>query len=86
MRKLLHFSKLTMPQARFLHTTVFLIAGYGVYAFFQRQIGSYLFLQNQFVFFDFNEPLVVFFTNYLAIMEMFICLGFYLSEWLRPQT
>lgn len=39
----------------------FLIAGYGVYAFVKRDIGSYMFLRNQFVFFDFEEPLIFLF-------------------------
>ena len=32
-----------------VRTAGFLIAGYGVYAFFKREIGSYMFLKNQFV-------------------------------------
>lgn len=33
-----------------------IIAGYGIYAFIQREIGSYMFLKNRFAFFDFEEP------------------------------
>ncbi|MDF2633052.1 MAG: rane protein [Caproiciproducens sp.] len=60
-----------------------LIAGYGIYAFVKREIGSYMFLQNQFVIFDFEETLVFFFMDYLAIMGLFICVGHYLSVGLR---
>lgn len=85
MRKVIHIPKPSMPRTIFLHTTALLITAYGIYAFFQRQIGSYLFLQKQFVFFDFNEPLVAFFADYLAIMGLFACIGYYVSNLLRPQ-
>ena len=52
------------------------ICGYGVYAFFNRQIGSYLFMQVPFVFFDFNEPRALFFIDYIAIMILLVCIGF----------
>ena len=58
----------------------FLIAAYGLYAFFKREIGSYMFLKNQFVFFDFDEPLVLFLVDYIAVMGMFVFLGHYLAE------
>ena len=54
-----------------------LIALYGVYAFVRRQIGSYMFLQNQFVFFDFGEPRIFFFMDYLAVMCLFAVCGYY---------
>ena len=44
-------------------------------ALFHRNIPSYLFLQTQFVFFDFEEPLVFFFLDYLAVMGLFVWLG-----------
>jgi len=84
-RKVLHISKPSVPRAIFLCTIGLLIAAYGIYAFFQRQIGSYLFLQNEFVFFDFNEPLIAFFADYLAIMGLFVCIGYYVSKLLRLQ-
>ena len=62
------------------------IALYGVYAFWQRDIPSYLFLQTQFVFFDFEEPLLFFFLDYLSIMGLFVCAGHYLAklvQWLQ---
>ena len=57
-----------------------LIAAYGLYAFFKREIGSYMLLKNQFVFFDFNEPLVLFLLDYIAVMGLFVFLGHYLAE------
>lgn len=59
------------------------IAGYGVYAFIKRDIGSYMLLKNQFVFFDFEEPLILFLMDYIASMGMFAAVGHYLSEVLK---
>ncbi len=56
------------------------IALYGVYAFFRREIPGYLFLRTQFIFFDFSEPLIFFFLDYLSIMGMFVWTGHYLSK------
>lgn len=55
------------------------ISGYGIYAFIRRDIGSYMLLKNQFVFFDFEEPLVLFLLDYIAIMGLFAAVGHYLS-------
>ena len=57
-----------------------IIAGYGLYAFFKREIGSYIFLRNQFVFFDYTEPLILFLLDYIAVMGLFVCLGHYLAK------
>ena len=61
----------------------FLIASYGIYAFIKRYIGSYMVLKNQFVFFDFDEPLVLFMLDYIAVMGLFVFIGHYLSIWVR---
>lgn len=58
-------------------------AGYGAFAFWKRQIGSYLFLKNEFVFFNFEEPLIFFFLDYLAVMALFVCIGHYAAQLLR---
>lgn len=59
------------------------IAGYGVFSFVKREIGSYMFLRIQFVFFDFEEPLLFFLLDYLAIMGLFVFIGYYLAEVLK---
>lgn len=66
-----------------LRTIAALIAGYGVCAFIRRDMGSYMLLKNQFVFFDFEEPLLLFLLDYIAIMGLFIAIGHYLSEILK---
>lgn len=51
------------------------LACYGAYAFYRREIGRYLLLENQFVFFDFREPLALFLLDYLAAAWLFVCAG-----------
>ena len=47
-----------------------LAALYGLWAFFKRGLPGYLLLQNHFVFFDYEEPVVFFYLDYLAIMGL----------------
>ena len=67
----------------FLRLAGFLIAAYGVYALFHREIPGYLFLQTQFVFFDFEEPLVFFLLDYLTVMGLFVFSGHYAGKAVR---
>ena len=60
-----------------------LIAGYGAYAFIQREIGRYMLLINHFAFFDFEEPLIFFLEDYIAVMVLFVWVSHYFSKWLR---
>lgn len=59
------------------------VAAYGAYAFVERGIGGYMFLQNMFVFFDFEEPLILFYIDYIAVMGLFVWIGHYLAKILR---
>ena len=59
------------------------VAAYGVYAFVERGIGGYMSLQNMFVFFDFEEPLILFYIDYIAVMALFVWIGHYLAKILR---
>ena len=49
---------------------------YGVYAFVHNQIASYLFLQTHFVMYDFDATLGTVLWDYLAIMGLFVFLGY----------
>ena len=66
-----------------LRAIAVLISGYGMYAFIKRDIGSYMLLKSQFVFFDFEEPLILFLLDYIASMGLFVALGHYLSKLLK---
>lgn len=59
------------------------IAGYGVFAFVKREIASYMLLKTQFVFFDFDQPLIFFLLDYVAVMGLFVFIGHYLAELLK---
>ncbi|MCM1193990.1 MAG: DUF4405 domain-containing protein [Acetatifactor muris] len=63
-----------------------LIAGYGLYAFVKNQFLTYMFLKSHFVFFDFERSAVFFFTEYIAIMGLFIFLAHYLSKEFQKLT
>ena len=62
---------------------MFMIAGYGMYAFIKRDIGVYMLLRSHFVFFDYEEPLVFFYRDYIAVMGLFILIGNYACAGLR---
>lgn len=56
-----------------------LISVYGIYAFFKRQFPDYMFRKTLFAFFDFSEPRVLFFLDYLSIMALFVLIGYMIS-------
>lgn len=59
------------------------IAVAGAYALVRRDIPDYLFLRTQFVFFDHDEPRILFFLDYMAAMGLFVWAGHYLSKLAR---
>lgn len=75
MRALVNMLTLTRRRTWVLRTVAALICGAGVYSFIKSNIFDYLFHKNQFVFFDFEQPLALFFTEYIAIMGLWICVA-----------
>lgn len=61
------------------------VAGYGIYAFVKRGIGSYMLRQAEFVFFDHEGSRLVFFADYMAIMGLFVCIGHFVMGSLRKK-
>jgi hypothetical protein len=57
-----------------------LISVYGVFAFFKRGIPGYLTLKTHFAFFDFDEPMVFFFADYIAVMILFVWAGYLIGK------
>lgn len=78
MRKAMPAVKPSLTRSVALRIITVLICAYGIYAFINRKFSEYMFLKNQFVFFDFDEPLIFFFADYLAIIVLFAALGYYL--------
>ena len=66
-----------------LRILALVIVGYGVYAFIRRDIGIYMLLRSHFVFFDYEEPLVFFYLDYIAVMGLFLLIGNYACAGLR---
>lgn len=73
-------------RAPFIRCAGVFIAGYGAYAFVKRNIGAYMFLRTRFVFFDFDEPFILFLLDYAAIMGLFVWVGYYLSCILKKRN
>ena len=59
------------------------VAAYGVFAFIKRHIGDYLVLRAHFLLLDANEPLVFFYLDYLAIMVLFVFIGYLAAKLLK---
>ena len=62
-----------------LRMTAALTAVYGAYAFVRRDFGNYMLLRYHFVFFDYEEPLALFLLDYVAIMGLFVGVGYYIT-------
>lgn len=72
--------KQSIQRTWFFRAAAAAIAGYGLYAFSQREIYAYLFLQSHFVFFDFNEPRMLFFLDYVAVIAFMTVIGHYAAK------
>ena len=80
-----HLKRMSVVPIWIWRGAAFLTAVYGVYAFVKRGIGEYMVLKNQFVFFDFDEPLAFFLVDYLAVLAFFVWCGHYLAKWAKIQ-
>lgn len=56
------------------------VSVYGIFAFAKRGLADYMFLKSVFVFFDFYEPRVYFFLDYLAVMILFAFAGYWIMK------
>ena len=77
-RKLLKGRKLPGAAVWGLRLAAAVIAGYGLFCFIQKDIVSYMFLKNQFAFFDFEQSAISVFAEYIAMMGFWIFVSFYL--------
>lgn len=68
---------------RFLFLLSILIAACGAFAFMDRDFPTYLFLQSEFVFLDYEEPFWSFYLDYISLMGLWVFLSHYLSKGLR---
>lgn len=77
-RRLLKGRKLPNVSVWGLRLAAIVIAGYGLVCFIQKDIASYMFLKNQFVFFDFEQSALSVFIEYIAMMGFGIFASFYM--------
>jgi len=61
------------------------ISAYGIIAFLKRDIITYLFLKNEFVFMDFDESKILFYFDYIAIMGLIIFISYYMFKCLKKK-
>lgn len=59
------------------------VALYGVWVFVKRDFFTYLFLQSEFVFLDYEEPKILFYLDYLSLMGMCIFISHYMGKFLQ---
>lgn len=61
-----------------------LVAGYGIWGVIKRDLLAYLFLQTEFVFYDYGEPAALFYLDYLGLLGLWVFIGHYAAKSLRP--
>lgn len=85
-RKLLKGKKASAVLIWPMRVIAFIIAGYGANCFYKADILSYMLLKRQFVFFDFNQSALSVFLEYMAMMELWTFIGFYILKVISKLT
>lgn len=76
-RKVSKRNQTSKSRTWFLRALALLLCGTGIYAFLKNDLASYMLLKNQFVFFDMEQPLLLFFAEYIAMMGLWACIAYY---------
>lgn len=71
---------------KILTAVLLLVSCYGAYVFVRRGFPGYMFLTTRFAFFDYSEPRLYFFADYLSIMILFAVIGNFLEKLLKRNT
>lgn len=71
--------KLFGMSARISWLAAAVIAVYGLVCFIRKDIASYMFLKNEFVFFDFEQSILSVFLEHTAMMGFWVFVGFYVA-------
>jgi len=82
-RKKLGITALNRYSRFALRVMAVLIAVYGAYAFFAREVGSRLILYYTYSYWNFDESAMFFFTDYLSIMGVYICVTYYVLKFVQ---
>ena len=79
----LHMDAMLKAKPKWLAFAAGMVSLYGIYAFIKRELPLYMTLRSQFVFFDYGEPRIFFFADYLSIMVLFATVGFVIGRLLK---
>lgn len=60
-----------------------MMVGYGFWCFMRNQITAYMFLKNEFVFFDFEKTAIQVIVEYIGMMGLWIFVGYWRSKIIR---
>lgn len=82
-RKILGITSLDRYSKFALRVMAVLVAVYGAYAFFARDVGSRLILYYTYSYWNFDESVLFFFTDYLSIMGVYICVTYYVLKFVQ---
>lgn len=82
-RKTLHLTQASRVRKTLLPILGAGVALYGLAVFIRRDFPTYMLVRMQFVFLDFQEPIPLFYLDYLAMMSTFIFLAYHASKLLR---
>ena len=82
-KKILNGKKFPEAAVWIIRAAALALAVYGLTCFVHADIFSYMFLKNQFVFFDFEQSAVSVFAEYTAMMSFWVFIGYYISKGIR---
>lgn len=82
-KKILKGGKFPETAVWIIRAAALAIAVYGLTCFVHADIFSYMFLKNQFVFFDFEQSAVSVFAEYTAMMGCWAFIGYYIAKGIR---
>lgn len=85
-RKMAEITSANHSRTLALQIIAVLIAIYGVYASFSREIGAKLILYYTFDFWDYDQSPVIFFLDYLSIMGLYVCVTYYLKRLIHQSS
>ena len=82
-KKILKGKKFPEAAVCIIRAIALAIAIYGLTCFVHADIFSYMFLKNQFVFFDFEQSAISVFAEYTAMMSFWVFIGYYIAKLIR---
>lgn len=81
-RKMFHICDENKVSIIFLRTITIAVAVYGIYAIGKRDFMEYIMMRTHFAFFDYEEPVLLFVLDYIAIMGTMIFISYYIQKFL----